>query len=93
MQTDCLCLPFNLRAQNNLPQSHIKFFEGEGLLTTIQNCHIAPTMDMLIFYFYLMIALILKYKEELINYPDGGRKLNSSFNEYNLSRICNDSQR
>lgn len=41
------------------------------------------------FYFFLLIALILKYEEELINYPDGGGKVNSNFNECNLNRICN----
>lgn len=44
-------------------------------------------------YFFLLIAFILKYEEELINCPDRGRKVNSNFNECNLSRICNNLQR
>jgi hypothetical protein len=43
--------------------------------------------------FFPLIALILKYEEELINYPDVGRKVNSNFNEYNLSRICNNPEK
>lgn len=46
-------------------------------------------MDMLTFIFVFLIILILKYKEELINCFDVGRKVNSNFNEYNFSRICN----
>lgn len=44
-------------------------------------------------HFFPLIALILKYKEKLISYPDGGRKVNSNFNEYNLSRICNNPEK
>lgn len=46
-------------------------------------------MDMLMLIFAPLITWILKYKEELINCPDAGRKVNSNFNEHNLSRICN----
>lgn len=44
-------------------------------------------------YFPPLIALMLKYEEELINYPDGGRKVNSNFNECNLSRVCNNPEK
>lgn len=50
-------------------------------------------MDTLTLIFSPLIALILKYQEELINYPDGGRKVNSNFNECNLSRICNNPEK